>query len=472
MKLSSLGFITLLALAANAAAGERGLSQIRHALFLDRNAPVEADLRVLAERGDRPSMHQLANVIANNPKKTDEAIELYKQSFAEGRGEIRALTALIRLLDRQPQRQAANHAYIKKALQQFPLERDPYTLEAALEAFVVFPKHFPLEQVEQLIKLYDRSCLELCSSDLYRAVHADSSGQREQAIHWYERAVRATPRAVERYYRFLGEDRDALFQDFASRLAPARDELLAEVNFAIGDLLSRIARDEFNESQAQFLAARLQRELTEAEQEQQEAHKKRFDGFNDQAQLWILAAVEQDFAPALSARINYFLSRSTDYTPADVQPLIERLNTLDPARAKTAQAQLKMVVTWSSLDPEGAHQLIKELIAEGADNGQIMLARLYSAGLLDQPNQARALDILHKLTEQGSIIAHYQIALLYNEGRGLCRDPAIAYAHARVALEAGDQRAKSVLTTAKLVATPEQLEQGKTLYHQLTARTP
>lgn len=472
MKLSSLGLLTLLAVAAHAAADERGLSQIRHALFLDRNAQVEADLRVLAERGDRPSMHQLANVLANNPKNTDEAIELYKRSFADGRGEIRALTALIRLLDRQPQRQAANHAFIKQALQQFPLERDPYTLEAALEAFVVFPKHFPLAQIEQLIQLYDRSCIELCSSDLYRAVHADSAGQREQAIHWYERAVRATPRAVERYYRFLGSERDALFQGFALRLAPERNELSAEINLAIGDLLSRIARDEFSEVQADLLAIRLQRELTDAEREHEEAHKKRFDQLSDQAQVWILTAVEQNFAPAISTRINYLLSHSADYTPADVQPLIERLSELDALRAKTAQAQLKMVVTWSSLDPQGAHQLINELIADGADNGQLMLARLYSAGLLDQPNQARALEILHRLTEQGSIPAHYQIAVLYNEGHGLCRDPAIAYAHARVAFEAGDQRAKSVLTTAKLIATAEQLEQGQQLYNQLTARIP
>lgn len=471
MPLRSLCILSLLAMTSGVALADMGLAQVRHALFLDSRAPVEADLRRLAERGDRASMHLLGNLIASDPRKTDEAIDLYQRAFAQGRGEIRALTSLSRLLDRLPRRQAEHQAYVRTALMAIPLERDPYTLEAALETFLVYPQLFKNEQVERLLTLYQRSCIELCGSELYRAVDAARRGDREEAVRWYELAIRNDPRAIERYYTFLGDRRDSLFHAFAQRLEAEREQLPEQILHPLGELLETIAQAENEQATLPLQQLRIERDLNDEEIRQEQALAERYRVSRQYAQTWIEAAVARDYAPAMISRINYMLSWATEYSDAQVLELIARLEPLEPLRAKAAQAQVKLVNNWSSLDPHGAHQLIQELIASGYDDGEILLAGLYSKGSLDQPDQARALQILQRLADQGSLTAHYRIAQLYSEGRGICREPAKAYAHAYFAKQAGERRAESLLRRLERLSTPAQREEGLRISQQLTART-
>src|SRR5690606_17178440 len=70
----------------------RSLEQIRYELHKDPSANVEADLRPLAERGDLESKRLLADVLSGSGvgAKMAEAVQLYKEAFANGRGDVLA----------------------------------------------------------------------------------------------------------------------------------------------------------------------------------------------------------------------------------------------------------------------------------------------------------------------------------------------------------------------------------------------
>ena len=78
-----------------------------------------------------------------------------------------------------------------------------------------------LGEVTRLIELYDRACLIYCHAPLYRAGAAARYGERSEAEKWFQLAVESDPRAVQRYYEFLGEQRNVLFRAFAERLREA-----------------------------------------------------------------------------------------------------------------------------------------------------------------------------------------------------------------------------------------------------------
>ena len=81
----------------------RSLEQVRYALFQDGQAEVEADLRHLSARGDLGATRLLGEVLAGrSPANTTQAIDLFKQAFADGRGDIGALIPLARLVDNKP----------------------------------------------------------------------------------------------------------------------------------------------------------------------------------------------------------------------------------------------------------------------------------------------------------------------------------------------------------------------------------
>lgn len=470
MRLRLFCMLPLLVLTGAPALAELGLPQVRYALFSDPRAPVEADLRRLAERGDRPSMHLLANLIANDPRKTEEAIELYRRAFDEGRGEIRALTSFARLLDRQPRLQSENRGLVAQALRHFPHDRDPQTLEAALETFLIYPELFGPDEIERLLELYQRSCLEFCGPELYRAAYAARIGDHEQAVYWYERAARLDPRAVNRYYDYLGEQRDPLFSDFASRLVPEREQLSPAILHAIGTLLENIVISQHELEMLPFQRIRTERYFTDEEAAQEQALRQRYQARRQEAQQWIQAALAHDYPPAMVARLNHILSWAEGYDETEALQLVKRLTPHDPQRAKAALAQIHIVNNWKVLDPPKAHQLITELIDEGYPDGEFLLATLYSRGSLDQPDQGRALQILQRLAESGSLTAYYRMALLYSEGHGLCRDNPRAYAYASIANDGGDRRAATLLRRLDLVLSESERVQAKHLQQQLMAR--
>ena len=164
-----------------------------------------------------------------------EAAALFKQAFADGRGDIGALIPLARLVDYKPRLREANRAYFRQALERFATGRDFIAVDTRLEVFLVYPELFQQAEVARLIELYDRACLIYCHAPLYRAVAAARYGERSEAEKWFQLAVESDPRAVQRYYEFLGEQRNVLFRAFAERLAPRMNALPI-------DLVHRIAQ--------------------------------------------------------------------------------------------------------------------------------------------------------------------------------------------------------------------------------------
>ena len=214
-----------LALASSAHAA-RSLEQVRYALFQDGQAQVEEDLRHLSARGDLAATRLLGEVLASrSPANTSQAIDLFKQAFADGRGDVGALIPLARLVDNKPRWREANRAFMRQALGRFTPGRDFVAVDTRLEVFLVYPELFTEDEVTRLVELYDRACLVYCHAPLYRAVAAARYGERSEAEKWFQLAVESDPRAVQRYYEFLGEQRNVQFRAFAEGLAPRMNAL-------------------------------------------------------------------------------------------------------------------------------------------------------------------------------------------------------------------------------------------------------
>ena len=191
-----------LALASSAHAA-RSLEQVRYALFQDGQAQVEEDLRHLSARGDLAATRLLGEVLASrSPANTSQAIDLFKQAFADGRGDVGALIPLARLVDNKPRWREANRAFMRQALGRFTPGRDFVAVDTRLEVFLVYPELFTEDEVTRLVELYDRACLVYCHAPLYRAVAAARYGERSEAEKWFQLAVESDPRAVQRYYEF------------------------------------------------------------------------------------------------------------------------------------------------------------------------------------------------------------------------------------------------------------------------------
>lgn len=469
-----------ISLSTPAAAGQ-SLEQIRYALFKDPAAPVEADLRVLAERDDRAAQHLLGNVLAADPARTREAVQLYQAAFDDGRGDIAALGSLARLLDRTPRVRQEQAAYVRDALQRFAHERDLRSLNTSLEVFVSYPALFTVAQVSTLIDLYDRSCLVQCSSDLYRAVLAEQQGHLDEARTWYERAMMSDVRAVDRYYQLLGEQQDLLFAAFArSRIGDA-NRMPVEVVHRIGTQLDSISTE--RSVGLRYPLAPSRAELDRLPEAQRTARREQIDQARTQleneaktlrgeALAWIDNAVNRGWVPAMVAKVNFMTSTPTENTAEDTAALIERIAESEPTRAKALRVSLHLVTSWTTLDPYKAQALIEELGAAQYRDAGLLQGDLYSHGGLDEPDQQKALAIYQGIAAGGSSTAYYRMASVYASARAICYEPVKAYAYARMAVDFGDSRARYLMRELQRTLSPQQLEEAQLVHATLLKDAP
>ncbi|MGG2396358.1 sel1 repeat family protein [Pseudomonas sp. SH1-B] len=476
MSLRSLLCTTALSLAiAGQAQAARSLEQIRYALFQDNQAAVEEDLRALSERGDLGATRLLGEVLASrSPAHTAHAIELFKQAFADGRGDIGALIPLARLVDYKPRWQQANRAYMRQALQRFTAARDFVSVDTRLEVFLVFPELFSDSEVTQLIELYDRACLMYCHAPLYRAVAAARSGDTAAAEKWFQLAVESDPRAVYRYYEFLGEQRNERFRAFAEQLSPRMDALPVDLVHRIALQLANIRNyvvSHFNNNRPRTRAE--DEAEKQAREQKAQAHASLVEQMDREVLQWLDNAVARDFGPAMVSKASFLMSAPDRYAPEPVVALIERLEQrqgenlslsmaereqpVTPQRIKALRASLHMVL-WRTLDPHLSQRLISELQAEDYPEARLLEGDLYSLGGLDEPDQEHALQLYMQEAEQGSINALLRIARLYTNGRAICQDNSKAFSFAFAAHELGDQRATELMLTLGNRLTPEQRE--------------
>ncbi|MBU1331183.1 MAG: sel1 repeat family protein [Gammaproteobacteria bacterium] len=442
-----------ISLSAPANAGQ-SLEQIRYALFKDPAAPVEADLRLLAERDDRAAQHLLGNVLASDPAKTREAVQVYQSAFDDGRGDIAALGSLARLLDRTPRLRLEHAAYVREALQQFAHERDVRSLNTSLEVFVAYPELFTPQQTNTLIELYDRSCLLQCSSDLYRAVLAERLQRFDEAKTWYERAMMTDVRAVDRYYTLLGEQQDPLFAAFARSRVGEINRMPVEIVHRIGTQLDSISAE--RSVGLRYPLPPSQAELDQLPEAQRDLRREQIDQVRTEienesktlrgdALIWLDNAVSRGWVPAMVAKVNFMTSSPTENSAEDTAALIDRIAESEPTRAKALRVSLHLVTSWTTLDPYKAQALIDELAEAQYRDATLLQGDLYSHGGLDEPDQQKALGIYEGLAAGGSSTAYYRMASVYSSARAICYDPVKAYAYARVAVDYGDSRARNLV---------------------------
>ncbi|MNG72449.1 hypothetical protein D3C79_308740 [compost metagenome] len=451
---------------ASSASAVQSLEQIRYALYKDPSADVGADLRVLAERGDLASKQLLGDVLASSDNgNRAEVIRLYKEAFAEGHGQIPALTSLARFLDRQPNLQRSQQAWVAQALTRYPNTLDPRTTSTSLEVFLVYPQLFPGDQAAELLALYEQSCLLNCRPELYRAVVAERQGNRGEAERWYQQAVRVDPRGVDRYYRFLGEHQDAAFVVFARSLEPEMATLPVEIVHRIGSLLDNIhstarAEQDAERDQRQSAAMGPKVEPTAEQLARDKARNEANAAAIAEVQRWMDNAVARGFLPALISKANFMISNPTEHNAEEVQAVIAQVRAKQPTRGKALEASFYMVNNWLTLDPEKAQALIDELIASHYREAHLLLGDLYSKGGLDQPDQQRALAIWQEQADQGSTAAWYRMATLYSRGRAICHDPVKAYTYAKVAFDLGETRARGLLRRLEKTLPKDDIERA------------
>lgn len=415
----------LVALLTAVAAQAESLAQIRYRLHQDPHAVVEPQLRALAERGERGAQLLLANHLSGSAdaQRVQEAIALYQGVFDQGRGELGALSSLAALVDGNIHYRARYRAFFQEAVRRYPQQRDLTTLSTTLEVFLVYPEDFRAERVGTLIALYRRACVEDCRDLTYLGALAEQQGQQAKAERYYRRAVLIDARAVERYYRVLGEHQDELFPVFAKSLRVRMGELPLPVVQGIGSLLSGIA----------------------GEQE------------NNDALTWLNYASERGSVAAMQSKASYMMSLAEQYQPAEVFALIDRIEALQSQQGRALRASAYLVRNWPTLDPFKAHELILGLLAEGYQNAYLNLGELHSMGGLDEVDQRQAIEAYRQLTEKGFASAFYRIATLYAHGKGICNDKAKAYAYARIAVDYGELGARKFLSELKSEISPEEL---------------
>ena len=417
----------LLAVLVSSAAQAASLAQIEYRLHQDPQADVEADLRVLAGRGDRASMQLLADVLAGSADQArqQEAVALYQAAFAEGQGQLGALVALANFSERQANGLEAQRVFFQAAVQRFPASRDPNSVQVSLDLFLVYPELYQPDQVRELIALHQRACTSTCAASLYRARLAEQLGQRELADNLYLSALHSDARAVDRYYQFLGEQQDELFPAKVSSLLAQIDQLPVAVVQAIGSLLSGIPREH-----------------------------------DPQVMQWLDNAIARHADQALVSKASYMMSAPQTYSAEEVFALIDQVEQTRPQEGRALRASAYMVRGWSSLDPFKAQDIIQGLLAEGYQNAYLNLGELYSMGGLDEVDQAKAIETYRILAARGVPSAYYRIATLYGGGKGICHDKVKAYAYAKIAVDGGELGARKFLKELEAQISQEQLNQA------------
>lgn len=444
----------------------RSLEQIRYELYKDPSANVEADLRPLAERGDLESKRLLADVLSGSGvgSRMSEAVALYKEAFADGRGDVSALAGLARQSESNRRLRSQQREFFREALGRYSHGQDVRSVTATLEVSLAYPEFFKEKDLEHLLDLYQRSCLYECYPDIYRASLAEHRGDMAEAEALYIKAMRHDPRAVGRYYEMLGDDRDERFTAFAEASMANMDDFHPESAQRIGSTLNSMWTEEVPEPEEELdLEGQDMAEEGGAPPKQSEqlgpVRPKRQE--NPHVVAWLDNAIERGSVSAMIAKVNYMSLQSQSYSAASVFELIERVEQSMPMQGKSLRASILMVPGWRTLDPEESQRLSQELIDAGYDQAWLTMGDLYSRGGLDEADQGKALEIYSRMAENGSAPAYYRMANLYARGRAFCQDNTMAYTYGLVAYELGTIRARGFLQMLEREMDPAEVQRAR-----------
>lgn len=463
-------FVSLLAafamtssLTAKAASAAQSLDQIRYALFKNPQADVEEDLRIHASFGEHQAMRLLGDLLVEKGLAAErEAIELFQRAFADGTGEIDALASLARLVQRAPYHHRRYKAYFQQALTRYPHDRDLASLATTLEVFLAYPDLLPAAHVQHLLQLHQRSCLENCDRALHQATLAQYSGQMAAAEDWYRLAMQTDERAPERYYAFLGEQQNQRFPAVAQELETNIASITPAAAHRIGVVLDRISDQISVEEQLRLEEWRRQSAdglaVPPLPTGEPASTRMRY-----QALRWIEYASSEDWLPAMATHFHFMTSATEQYNGLQAMMLIERIEQLDPARARPMRIRAMMTAGWNTLNPRGAQDMIATLTQEQYLEGRMLEAEMYGRGILDEPDQQKALSIYQQLAEQGATSALYRQARIYSSGYAICHDYTRAYAYALLALDFGELRAHSLVNELQARLGSKEQEQAQLL---------
>lgn len=450
----------------------RTLDQVQYLLYKEPSASVEKDLRELSKRGDLAAKAALADLLSLGPAASaKEALVLYQEAFANGRGQVTALGGLARLLKRHPRMRAAHANYMRQAVKMYPHKQSPRSVNTTLEVFLVYPEFFTTHEINQLIDMYQNSCIVFCRPQLYKAMLAEQNGDLETADRMYREAIWLDTRAVTLYYDFMGEAQDDLFPVFARKIVDYRDRLPVETVHNVATLLDTIYSTHAGliaiSNRQRYAAIDLmpegaaKEEALDALEADKLKQKKQENEANIEVRGWLDNAVERGWGPAMVTKVNYMATWSKEYTGEEAASLIERIGATDPQQAKALYAHIYQVADWGlTLAPYKSYALIQELIADNYRNGQQMLAHLYSRGGLDESDQEKALEILYQQAHTGAPSAFIYISNIYYNGNSFCQNIVDAYAYANAAKLLGEFRSRGMLKRFTKEMTEDQLRQA------------
>src|SRR5690606_5243100 len=349
-----------------------------------------------AERGDLESKRLLADVLSGSGvgAKMAEAVQLYKEAFANGRGDVLALAGLARPLERKRRLRGQQRECCRDALGRHQQGYDVRSVTTTLEVSLAYPEFFREGEIERLITLYQRSCLYECYPDIYRASIAEHRGDLAAAEALYIKAMRDDPRAVERYYEMLGDDRDQRFTAFAESQMGNMDDFHPESAQRIGSTLNGMWIEEVPETEEELdLEGHDIAEEGGAPPKRSEQlgppRVKRQE--NPNVVAWLDNAIARGPVSALIAQVNYMSRQSQSYSAETAFELIQKVEQSPPLQGKSLRASILMVPGWRTLDPLESQRLSQELIDAGYDRAWLTMGDLYSRGGLDEADQQKSL---------------------------------------------------------------------------------
>ena len=408
---------------------DRALSNIQLDYASNNSLVIEKRLIFLAERGGHKSQQFLAHryTAQRNKLSNKKAISWYKKAFANGRGEITALSSLVKLNTSANRNRDTLEPWVTKAIKKYDHYKNLANVETTLEVFYHYPNLFSKKEFFKLNTIHKRSCIDDCLFNLYLSRYEEYYGDKNKALPLYKHAFQQSPRAIERYYFLLGENRKKIFRENSPILETEIQQLPDKSISKIGNLL--IASSEVVDNKTQF---------------------------NKDVNVWLDNAIKQNNESAYKAKIQYTLEYPEFYNIKEFNKLIDEYSKISPLWADYYKALGYLTLEWRNIKPQAAKEILTSLLKKNFWSAYLGLAKMKSMGVEGETDQLASIVMYEKAAKKGIIQADYKMATLYSNSKGMCRDYTKAYAHNEIALDNGVLsafRSKELLDT-KL--TPEE----------------
>ncbi|WP_339897217.1 hypothetical protein [uncultured Gilvimarinus sp.] len=415
---------------------EQGVENVLYQLYLDPDAEVDDELQVLAQGGSRSAAFLLAQrwSRSSNFSQVADSVDWYVKAFGAGRGDVAALAGLAQVGNQIPYFRGRVASILRDAQTQYAVDLSPKTVRATLDVYLMYPELFSPSDVDRLLSLHRRGCLENCFFETYRAQQLLVAGERDDAILLFERAMESDPRVVAILASLWGES--------------GRDQL---VELAVKNV-ERI--DDYSADSVEALALEISSSSTD----------------QDVVILrWIDAAIDKGSYYSLLAKAEYMMDRPQAYDYQPALAIIEKIQFENESDALYLDSQARLIYQWRILNPALAEQKLDFLAATKPVQAQFAKAQLYAMGGLDEPNPDRAIAIYQQLITQRNIQAFYRLATLYNGAPAVVPDKAHAFGYASVASELGDKQASYMVQRLDQELTDSERAKAMQLRNKLMA---